>query len=122
MLEKLIRQYPVDAIRCGGAYEACLAEFFRKTPSFRPFLPVLDPVRAEEFFGDIFPAVHCTAVFEPLDVFTERLGMECGMRAVRLAKTGKTFPSVKMAIRRHDYDSHVGENTTYSCRPASYLK
>lgn len=109
-LEKLIRQYSVDAVRCGGAYESCLAEFFRKNPSFRPFLPVLDPVKAEEFFGGLSPAVHCSAIFEPLDVFTERLGLECGLRAIELAQTGKTFPSVRMIIKHRDYDAHADGN------------
>lgn len=108
-LKKLIGKYPIDAIRCGGAYEPYLAEFFRNNPSFRPFLPVLDQVKAEGFFGDISPAVPYTAIFETPDLFMERAGWECGIRAMELAQTGKTFPSVRMKIKMCNNDLYAGQ-------------
>ena len=109
MLEKLICQYPVDAVRCGGAYESYLAEFFRATPSFRPFLPVLDPVRAECVWGGISPAVNYTAIFETPDLFMERFGWECGIRAIELAQNGKAFPSERLKMKVCNEDLYSGQ-------------
>ena len=111
VLDKLIRKYRIDAIRCGGAYESFLAEFFRKTPSFRPFLPVLNPFKAEGFWGDIQPAVHYTAIFETLDLFMERSGWECGVRAIELAQTGKAFPSERMKMKICHEDLFYGHES-----------
>lgn len=106
-LDKLLEQYPVDAIRCGGGYEVYLADYLRATPSFRPFLPLLDHARAQEYFKEITPAVPCAVLFESLGSFRERLGMECGLRAITLAQTGEVFPTERLQMHYRNEFLHT---------------
>ena len=109
-LPQLIRKYHPDAIRCTGSNYPFFARTAKEFPEFRPLIPYYATDHVRESMRKEYPWLNLFFLFESLDDFNFRFGLETGRKAMEMILTGKPFPSVRLRMERSpETDSGSGE-------------
>lgn len=97
-LPRLIRKYHPDAVRCQGLRHSVFAQIIKEIHGFRPLVPYYGPIERTRSLRKTYPWLNLFQPFEPLDDFFFRLGQETGKKAMELVRSGKPFPSLRLAM------------------------
>lgn len=98
-LPELIRKYHPDAVRCAGDNYHLFARTVKEFPDFRPLLPFYASDHLEKTMRKEYPWLNLFFLFEPLDDFIFRFGLETGKKAMEMVLSGQPFPSVQLRMQ-----------------------
>ena len=97
-LPRLVRKYHPDAVRCQGFRHSMFAQAAKEISGFRPLVLCYGPADRIRSLRKNFPWLDLFPVFEPLDDYFFRFGLETGKKTMEFVRSGKPFPSVRLRM------------------------